>query len=190
MTKRKNKSTPAGQRAKKKTAARDPVARTKQPKVVLDESGLPVGLVDAFEIYFALGINRSIEQVAEHTEIPLDVIHEWHEVHSWDHHVQQRIVDLNQAFAEQFHTQTQNVRSKMLLMINASLEQFEEDAGGIPFPITSHADLEMVARVYERLNRANAIALESAKQIDPGGGDSPMSWADLLRTVTPDGRSH
>ena len=132
----------------------------------------------------------NIKEVTEITGIPAATIHEWHEVHSWDHHVQERIVDLNQAFAEQFHTQTQNVRSKMLLMINASLEQFEKDAQGVPFPITSHADLEMVARVYERLNRANAIALESAKELSTGEDGRQMTWADLLRTTAEhEGRS-
>ena len=190
MTKRKSKSTPAGQRKKKKTAARDPARRTKQPAADTDENGLPRGLLDSFEIYFGLGINRTVEEVGELTGIPVAQIVEWHEVHSWDHHVQERIVDLNQAFAEQFHTQTQNVRSKMLLMINASLEQFEKDAGGIPFPITSHADLEMVARVYERLNRANAIALESAKELSTGEEGRQMTWADLLRTTAEhEGRS-
>lgn len=190
MTKRKSKSTPAGQRKKKKTAARDPARLTKQPEVETDENGLPLGLLNSFEIYFGLGINRTVEEVAELTGIPLARIVEWHEVHSWDHHVQERIVDLNQAFAEQFHTQTQNVRSKMLLMINASLEQFEKDAQGIPFPITSHADLEMVARVYERLNRANAIALESAKELSTGEEGRQMTWADLLRTTAEhEGRS-
>lgn len=188
MTKRKTKSTPAGQRKKKKTAARDPVPRTRQPKIPLDEHGLPVGLDDAFATYFALGINRSVEEVAERTGIPLETIQDWHEVHSWDHHVQQQIIDINQAFAEQFHTQTQNVRSKMLLLINASLEQFEKDLGGIPFPITSHKDLEMVARTYERLNRANAVAVQSAKELGGEGDDGAMTWAELLRTMTHEGR--
>ncbi len=183
MTKRTSKSTPAGQRKKKKTAARDPARLTRKPVVETDDNGLPLGLLDAFEIYFGLGINRTVEEVAELTGIALATIVEWHEVHSWDHHVQERIIDLNQAFAEQFHTQTQNVRSKMLAMINATLEQYENDAGGIPFPITSHADLEMVARVYERLNRANAIALESAKELSTGEGGQQMTWADLLRTT-------
>ncbi len=183
MTKRTSKSTPAGQRKKKTTAARDPARLTRKPGVEVDENGLPLGLLDAFEIYFGLGINRTVDEVAELTEIPLATIVEWHEVHSWDHHVQERIIDLNQAFAEQFHTQTQNVRSKMLTMINATLEQFEKDAQGIPFPITSHADLEMVARVYERLNRANAIALQSAKELSTGEGGQQMTWADLLRTT-------
>lgn len=190
MKKRKSKSTPATQRKKKKTAARDPARRTKAPHVETDENGLPLGLLESFEIYFGLGINRTVEEVAELTEIPLATVADWHEVHSWDHHVQERIVDLNQAFAEQFHTQTQNVRSKMLLMINASLEQFEQDCSGVPFPITSHADLEMVARVYERLNRANAIALESAKELSTGEGGQQMTWADLLRTTAEhEGRS-
>lgn len=140
---------------------------------------------DAFEIYFALGVNRSIEEVEQHTRIPFLVLQEWCEVHQWDQHVQVRLQEVNQAFAEQFHTQTQKVRTDMLGMLTASLDHFRDSLGGVPFPITSVEDFEAICRAYERLNRANAIALEAVKAIDPGGGDSPTTWAELLRSIKP-----
>lgn len=146
---------------------------------------MPEGLTEAFEVYFALGVNRSLEETERTTGLALETLQEWAEVYQWDQHVQARLVELNQSFAEHFHTQTQNVRTEMLQIITQTLDQFREDSAGVPFPITSLDDLEKLARAYERLNRANAIALEAARQIDPSGGDQPQTWADLLRTVNP-----
>lgn len=182
MAKPRSKS-PARKKAKAKTRA---VQKPKpKPAHPVDQYGLPVGMGDAFEIYFALGVNRSLEEVEQHTGVALELLHEWAAVHQWDAHVQTRLQEVNQAFAEQFHTQTQKVRTDMLSMLTDSLEQFQHDLGGVPLPITSLGDLESAARAYERLNRANAIALEAAKQIAPGGGDSPQTWADLLQSVEP-----
>lgn len=135
----------------------------------------------AFEVYYELGVNRTTIQTAEHLGVPVEQVDEWHELYNWDTHIQERVEFLSRAFAEQFHTETLQLRSKLLGMIQNTLNNFDDVNMGIPFDIIGVSDFQKLAKAYETLVRANALAAAMGK--DKDSGKTAKSWADLLGSI-------
>lgn len=137
--------------------------------------------VAAFEVYYALGINRTAEDVAARTGDPLQTVVEWLEIYSWDQHCQERIEELQAAFSEQFHTQTMGIRSQLIGMVEAALNNVDAVNYGVPFDITSVKDFRVLASAYETMVRANALAIQFGDGAKGAGRE--QTWADLLKSV-------
>lgn len=135
----------------------------------------------AFEVYYELGVNRTTVQTAEQLGIPVEQVDEWHELYNWDTHIQERVEFLGRAFAEQFHTETLQLRSRLLVMIQNTLSNFNDTNMGVPLDITGVADFQRLAKAYETLVRANALAAAMGK--DKDSGKTAKSWADLLGSI-------
>lgn len=159
-----------------------PRKRTKkQPKSQLVTKDEAAQVFAAFETYYDLGVNRSIDEVARMLGLDIDQVEEWSEIYNWDRHVQERIQHLQTAFAEHFHTQTMTIRSRLLQMVTRTLDRFEENQMGVPLDITSVADFARLAKAYETMVRANVFAVKMSE--GQSSGEDSVTFADLLKSV-------
>lgn len=138
-------------------------------------------VTQAFEHYFSQGVNRSLAATAQELRHPLATLEEWNEVYNWDQHIAERIEHLQRAFSEHFHTQTMQVRSTLLDMITATLNQFMAVNGSVPFDITSVSDFAKLSKAYETMVRANAMAIKFGDGAEATGQN--VTWADMLKTL-------
>ncbi len=135
----------------------------------------------AFEHYFSQGVNRTLQATSRELGVKLETLDEWHEVYNWDQHVGERIEYLQRTFSEHFHTQTMEIRSTLLDMITATLNQFMAVNGEVPFDINSVSDFAKLSKAYETMVRANAMAIKFGTEDEKPG--QKKTWAELLQSL-------
>ena len=137
---------------------------------------------EAFEYYYSMGPERSLEAVAEYKQLSLELVKEWAGVQAWSEKVVERNDQLETAFEEDYRNKSREIRTELVDMCDKALKQINESSLGLPFTISSITDFQKLTKAYETLVRANAIAL--AKPGDLAGGKGrKTTWFDLLESA-------
>lgn len=142
----------------------------------------PEKAAEAFEVFYTLGTERTLEQVAECTGIPIDTITEMSELFQWTEKVNQRNKLLHQAFTEEYQTKSMGIRNRIMSLVSRSLRNMEQSTMEIPFEVTNVNDFAKLARAYETMVRANVLALKvpGAGGKDDNQSEDELTWADIV----------
>jgi hypothetical protein len=132
-----------------------------------------------FEYYYRLGVNRSLLEVEKTSKVPLDTLQEWHDGYGWEEKITHRNKELDRVIEENYKLKSRDIRNRLIAQMNGLLDAVEGCSLGLPFNVTSVADLKQLAQAYETLVRANILANTKAQDL-LGSGSSPKTWADLL----------
>ncbi len=136
---------------------------------------------EAFEYYFNLGNSRNLLKLAKQTSIDFDTLQRWSEVYAWDEKIQARDREVDRVFDNVYKRRTMDIRNRLVTQIDKLLTDMESSSLGLPFAITSPAELRSVAQAYQSLVQANVLAM--SKGIDVSGGKAPKTWSDLLQQI-------
>lgn len=132
-----------------------------------------------FEFYYRLGPNRSLLGVEKASGVTLALLQEWHDGYGWEEKITQRNRELDRVIEENYKLKSRDIRNRLIAQMNSLLDAVEGCSLGLPFNVTSVADLKQLAQAYETLVRANILANTKAQDL-LGSGSSPKTWADLL----------
>ena len=137
---------------------------------------------EAFEYYYALGPDRTLEAVAEYKQLSLELVKDWAGIQAWSEKIVERNEQLETAFEEDYKSKSREIRTELVAMCDKALKQINKSSLGLPFTVSSIGDFQKLTKAYETLVRANAIAL--AKPGDLAGGKGrKTTWFDLLESV-------
>jgi hypothetical protein len=137
---------------------------------------------EAFEYYYALGPNRTLEAVAEYKQLSLELLKQWAGVQAWTEKVAERNDQLEQTFEEEYRHKSREIRTELVEMCDKALKQVNKSSLGLPFTVSSIADFQKLTKAYETLVRANAIALAKPGDL-AGGKGKKTTWFDLLEST-------
>ena len=133
---------------------------------------------EAFERYYELGVKRNLLRLAKVTGISFDLLSNWSDGYAWDEKVEARDKEINRVFEQVYKQRTLDIRNRLVRQIDTLLKDMESCSLGLPFGVTSPAELRSVAQAYRELVQANVLAM--TKGVDMGGGKAPKTWSDLL----------
>lgn len=137
--------------------------------------------LEAFEYFYTLGHSRSLLKLSKQTGVDFEKLSHWSEVFAWDEKIQARDREVDKAFDAIYKRRTMDIRNRLVTQIDKLLADMEKCSLGLPFAITSPAEMRSVAQAYQCLVQANVLAL--TKGIDVSGGKTPKTWSDLLQQV-------
>lgn len=140
---------------------------------------------EAFERYYSLGIKRNLLTLAKVTGLDFDLLKNWSDGYAWDEKVEARDKELDRVFEQTYKRRTMDIRNRLVGQIDLLLLDMEKCSLGLPFSITTPAELRSVAQAYQALVQANTLAL--TKGIDLSGGKAPKTWSDLLQQIEAEG---
>ena len=135
-------------------------------------------LATSYEIYYELGVDRSLADVSTKTGISFEQLKEWSELHAWDEKIAARTKDLDRAFEAYYKGKSRDIRNRLITQIEGLIGTLEAGTLGMPFDIKTIADFRALTQAYESLARANALAINAADSMKDD--DTPTSWSDLL----------
>ena len=136
---------------------------------------------EAFERYYALGVKRSVFQLSKLIGIPFETLQSWADGYAWDEKVEARDRDVNRVYEQVYKQRTLDIRNRLVNQIDKLLKDMEGSSLGLPFTITTPAELRSLAQAYQSLVQANVLAM--SKGIDMSGGKAPKTWSDLLQQI-------
>lgn len=136
---------------------------------------------EAFEHYYNLGVRRNILKLSKITGVEFELLQSWSEGYAWDEKVEARDREVNRVFEQVYRQRTMDIRNRLVNQIHLLLQNMEKCSLGLPFEITSPAELRSVAQAYQSLVQANTLAM--TKGIDVSGGKAPKTWSDLLAQI-------
>jgi len=132
-----------------------------------------------FEYYYQIGALRSLLTVEKASKVPLTTLKDWCEAFAWDEKIRERDKDLNKVLEESYRSKTIAIRNRLVGQMEGLMNDMESCSLGLPFAVTSVADLKQLAQAYESLVRSNILAQTKAQDL-LGADKSPKTWADLL----------
>ena len=132
-----------------------------------------------FEYYYQMGSMRSLLVLEEKSRVPLSTLKDYCEGYAWDEKIRERDKDLNRMLEESYRSKTVAIRNRLVGQMEGLMNDMESCSLGLPFAITSVADLKQLAQAYESLVRSNILASTKAQDL-LGADKSPKTWADLL----------
>lgn len=136
---------------------------------------------EAFERYYDLGVKRNLLRLSKIIGIEFDLVSSWADGYAWDEKVEARDKEINRVFEQVYKQRTLDIRNRLVRQIDTLLKDMESCSLGLPFGVTSPAELRSVAQAYRELVQANVLAM--TKGVDMGGGKAPKTWSDLLAQI-------
>lgn len=136
---------------------------------------------EAFERYYDLGVKRNTLRLSKLINVDFETLNSWAEGYAWDEKVDARDKEVNRVFENVYRQRTLDIRNRLVRQIDTLLKDMENCSLGLPFGVTSPAELRCVAQAYRELVQANVLAL--TKGVDMGGGKAPKTWSDLLSQI-------
>ena len=104
--------------------------------------------IEAFELYYSLGSERSLQLVADKLGKSKRTVKGWSSKYSWDNRVVQRsLEDAKQIGIEELHRETLAIRSEYRKRMDALLEQAYKDIQEGKLQIENIEDLEIVVKL-------------------------------------------
>ncbi len=104
--------------------------------------------VEAFELYYSLGSERSLQLVADKLGRNTRTVLGWSSKYNWDNRVAQRALEVaKQAGLEELHRETLAIRAEYRKRMDALLEQAYKDIQKGKLQIESIEDLEIVVKL-------------------------------------------
>jgi len=143
---------------------------------------------EAFELYYTLGVKRNILKLSKMVDVSFEVLQNWSDGYAWEEKVEARDKEVNRVFEQVYKQRTLDIRNRLVNQIDKLLKDMEGCSLGLPFSITSPAELRNVAQAYQSLVQANVLAL--SKGVDMSGGKAPKTWSDLLAQIETTDESH
>ena len=140
----------------------------------------------AFESYYAMGPDRTLEQLAIDVRLPYEIISDWNEAHGWLEKIHKRDEDKERIFEERYLQRSRNIRNRIVHQMEDLLEDMENNSLGLPFVIRDINDFRALSQAYESLARANSLVIKKSQDM-MADGEAPTTWADLLHSVEGDG---
>lgn len=132
----------------------------------------------AFDLYYDLGTDRTINAVARQLRIPFETVKQWHEAYAWDEKIHEINKDVELALEEHYRSKTKDIRNRLVTHMEMLLDQMDSSSFGLPFAVTNVGDLRSLSQAYESLVRANTLALTRPSEL---ANKTPTTWADLLK---------
>lgn len=160
---------------KKKDAARKEALRKAE---LSDEETELEDIANAYELYYELGVDRSLSDVSTQLDFPFDKVKEWSEFHAWDEKINARTKDLDRAFEAYYRGKSRDIRNRLITQMEKLIGTLEAGTLGLPFNIATIGDFRALTQSYESLARANALAISAVDSMKDD--DTPTSWSDLL----------
>jgi len=142
-------------------------------------------LAKLFEYYYKMGPNRSLLVLEEKSKVSLAKLKDLCEGLAWEEKIRERDKDLNKVIEETYRAKTIGIRNRLVGQMEGLMNDMENCSLGLPFAITSVADLKQLAQAYESLVRSNILAQTKAQDL-LGADKSPKTWADLLSATDGD----
>lgn len=136
---------------------------------------------EAFEHYYNLGVKRNILKLSKILGLEFELLQNWSDGYAWDEKVEARDREINRVVEQVYKQRTMDIRNRLVNQIHLLLQDMEKCSLGLPFSITSPAELRSVAQAYQSLVQANTMAM--SKGIDVSGGKAPKTWSDLLTQI-------
>lgn len=140
----------------------------------------------AFESFYAMGPERTLEQLALDVKLPYEIISEWNEAHGWIEKIHKRDEDKERIFEERYLQRSRNIRNRIVAQMEDLLQDMEHNSLGLPFVIRDINDFRALSQAYESLARANSLVIKKSADM-LADGEAPTTWADLLHSVEGDG---
>lgn len=140
-----------------------------------------ISVSEAFERYYSLGVKRNLLTLAKQTGIDFDTLKNWSDGYAWDEKITTRDKELDRVFDQVYKRRTMDIRNRLVGQIDKLLADMERCSLGLPFSVTSPAELRSIAQAYQALVQANTMAM--TKGIDISGGKAPKTWSDLLQQI-------
>ena len=135
-------------------------------------------LAESYELYYDLGIDRSLADVATRMNLSFETVKEWCELHAWDEKISARTKDLDRAFEAFYRGKSRDIRNRLITQMEGLITTLESGTLGLPFNIATIGDFRALTQAYESLARANALAISAVDSMKDD--DTPTSWSDLL----------
>ena len=142
---------------------------------------------EAFEHYYNLGVKRNLLTLSKRLGIEFEQLKNWSDGYAWDEKVEARDKELDRVFEQTYKRRTMDIRNRLVSQIDLLLRDMEKCTLGLPFSITTPAELRSVAQAYQALVQANTMAV--TKGIDISGGKAPKTWSDLLQQIESESES-
>lgn len=136
---------------------------------------------EAFEYYFNLGHSRNLLKLSKQISIDFETVQRWSDVYAWDEKILARDREVDRVFDNVYKRRTMDIRNRLVTQIDNLLAGMEKCSLGLPFTITTPAEMRSVAQAYQCLVQANVLAM--SKGIDVSGGKAPKTWSDLLQQI-------
>lgn len=136
---------------------------------------------EAFEYYYNLGNKRNLLLLSKKIGVDFETIKSWSDGYAWDEKVDARNKEMDRVFEQEYKRRTFDIRNRLVNQIDLLLRDMEKCSLGLPFSVTSPAELRSVAQAYQALVQANTLAM--TKGIDISGGKAPKTWSDLLQQI-------
>lgn len=165
-----------------KRASQQEIAPTDAASIILDVDKA----AEAFESYYYMGIDRTLEQLSISTRIPYEAISQWNEAFGWLEKIHNRDADKERIFEERYLNRSRNIRNRIVNQMEDLLKDMENNSLGLPFVIRDINDFRSLSQAYESLARANSLVIKKS-QDNLAAGEAPTTWADLLHSVEGDG---
>ena len=104
--------------------------------------------IEAFELYYSLGSERSLQLVADKLGRNKRTVQSWSSKYNWGNRVTQRSLEVaKQAGLEELHRETLAIRAEYRKNMDALLEQAYRDIQEGKLQIESIEDLEIVIKL-------------------------------------------
>lgn len=136
---------------------------------------------EAFEHYYNLGNKRNLLLLSKRIGVDFETIKSWSDGYAWDEKIDARNKEMDRVFEQEYKRRTFDIRNRLVNQIDLLLRDMEKCSLGLPFSVTSPAELRSVAQAYQALVQANTLAM--TKGIDISGGKAPKTWSDLLQQI-------
>jgi len=141
---------------------------------------------ECFELYFQMGIDRTLESLQKKTGVPYEVLSEWNEAFGWQELIRKRNEDQERIFEERYLSRSRDIRNRIIHQMENLLGDMENNSLGLPFVIKDVNDFRSLSQAYESLARANSLAIKKSQDV-LSSDSAPTTWADLLHSVEGDG---
>lgn len=136
-------------------------------------------MAKVFELYYEAGASRSLLDLSSQLNIPFEMLREWSEAYAWEEKINERNKEMDRMFEEAYKSKSREIRNRLITQMESMLTEMDSCSLGLPFNVSSVADLRQLAQAYESLVRANNQAITGAKDALHGGA-APKTWSDLL----------
>lgn len=134
---------------------------------------------ELFDLYYKMGVNRSLQAVADATKKDFMEIVALAELKGWEQRADAKDADLERVKNRKHRQRITHIRDQLTYEISKLIKRMNSNSLGLPFEIRSASDLQQVAQSYRLLNEASRVAMNTA--VDSEVKDrNPKTWSDLL----------
>lgn len=155
---------------------RSVLSEASQAALILDTARA----METFEVYYALGPERTLLTLEKHMGIPFDVLKQWAAVHAWEEKIRERTKELDRAYEAYYKDKTRDIRNNLISQMENLIGEMNASSLGLPFHIKDVSDFRALAQAYESLVRANTMA---QRAVEATKEEAPQTWSDLLTAM-------